>query len=577
RGTSQHVLIAGKTGSGKSTLMHILITNLAMHYSPDEVQFYLIDFKKGVEFKAYAANDLPHARVIAIESDREFGLSVLQRLDVILKERGDLFRDHGVQDIAALRNENPDTVMPRLLLFIDEFQEFFTEDDRISQQAALLLDRLVRQGRAFGIHILLGSQTLGGAYSLARSTLGQVAVRVALQCSESDAHLILSEENTAARLLTRPGEAIYNDANGLLEGNHPFQIAWLDDEKRDACLRRMVALATEHQREPVSPIVFEGNIPADPLNNRELCNVFREERTEIRKAFTGWLGEAVAIKPHTDIRFRRLSGSNLLVIGQSPNAARGILSTLLLGTVAQMQPLAAKVTGLNDVATGKHPGHGPEGSEPNSETVVTDQKATEDVNQSAAKLDAMKSFSFAGMQVENPLDAAPATGRLPSAAAGDIAQCYILDGSLADDEEESFWPDLVGQLPHRVRVGGPRQAAEFVRSISAEIQRRGDSEDDPPIVLIIDNLGRFRELRRTEDDFGFGTDRQREATPARLFVEILKSGPPAGVHTVVWADTFNNAGRWMTSQTMRELEMRVAFQMSATDSSNFIDTPIAGK
>ena len=33
-GTSQHVLIAGKTGSGKSTLMHALITNLALNTAP---------------------------------------------------------------------------------------------------------------------------------------------------------------------------------------------------------------------------------------------------------------------------------------------------------------------------------------------------------------------------------------------------------------------------------------------------------------------------------------------------------------------------------------------------------------
>ncbi|MCA9066523.1 MAG: hypothetical protein KDA96_25825, partial [Planctomycetaceae bacterium] len=202
RGTSQHALVAGKTGSGKSTLLHILITNLALHYSPDEIQFYLIDFKKGVEFRTYAANRLPHARVVAIESDREFGLSVLERLDEILQERGELFRARGVQDVPSFRREFSDEPMPRLLLLIDEFQEFFTSEDRVSSRSSLLLDRLIRQGRAFGIHVLLGSQTLGGAYSLARSTLGQVAVRIALQCSESDAHLILSEENSAARLLT---------------------------------------------------------------------------------------------------------------------------------------------------------------------------------------------------------------------------------------------------------------------------------------------------------------------------------------------------------------------------------------
>ena len=75
-------------------------------------------------------------------------------------ERGDLFRQHGVQDIAAFRNACPEIRMPRILFMVDEFQEFFVEDDRYSQTAALLLDRLVRQGRAFGIHVLLGSQTL---------------------------------------------------------------------------------------------------------------------------------------------------------------------------------------------------------------------------------------------------------------------------------------------------------------------------------------------------------------------------------------------------------------------------------
>ena len=95
-GTSQHVLIAGRTGSGKSTLMHALITNLALNYSPDEIDLYLIDFKKGVEFKVYATHELPHASVVAIESEREFGISVLERLDAELRLRADRFRDAGV-------------------------------------------------------------------------------------------------------------------------------------------------------------------------------------------------------------------------------------------------------------------------------------------------------------------------------------------------------------------------------------------------------------------------------------------------------------------------------------------------
>ncbi|HZZ78812.1 MAG TPA: FtsK/SpoIIIE domain-containing protein, partial [Gemmataceae bacterium] len=178
QGTSQHVLVAGKTGSGKSTLLHVLITQLAMFYSPREVELYLIDFKKGVEFKAYASLSLPHARVVAVESEREFGLSVLQRLDLELSKRGEIYRTAGVNDLASYREyaeKRPELPhLPRVLLIVDEFQEFFIEDDKLAQEASLLMDRLVRQGRAFGIHVLLGSQTIGGAYSLARSTIDQM-------------------------------------------------------------------------------------------------------------------------------------------------------------------------------------------------------------------------------------------------------------------------------------------------------------------------------------------------------------------------------------------------------------------
>ena len=105
KGTRQHVLVAGKTGSGKSTLFHVMITNLALWCSPEQVEFYLVDFKKGVEFEVLRDRaPLPHARVVAIESDREFGLSVvLQRVDEELKRRGDLFRDLGVQDVAGYK------------------------------------------------------------------------------------------------------------------------------------------------------------------------------------------------------------------------------------------------------------------------------------------------------------------------------------------------------------------------------------------------------------------------------------------------------------------------------------------
>jgi S-DNA-T family DNA segregation ATPase FtsK/SpoIIIE len=339
KGTRQHVLVAGKTGSGKSTLFHVMITNLALWCSPGQVEFYLVDFKKGVEFKCYAAKHLPHARVVAIESDREFALSVLQRVDAELKRRGELFRHAGAQDLAGYLRSGGTEAMPRSLLLIDEFQEFFTEDDAVAQEASLLLDRIVRQGRAFGIHVILGSQTLGGAYTLARATLGQMVIRIALQCNETDAHLIMDDDNPAPRLLTRPGEGIYNDQAGALAANSPFQIVWLPEDERDVILDQVSArAAASGVTMPPPPIIFEGNAPADIRDNTQLAAALRARPNTRPLAVRAWLGSPNSIKGPTEALFQRQSGSHLLVIGQSAERAVALLSIAMVSLSAQYPP-----------------------------------------------------------------------------------------------------------------------------------------------------------------------------------------------------------------------------------------------
>jgi hypothetical protein len=347
KGTRQHALIAGKTGSGKSTLFHVIITNLSLWCSPEQVEFYLVDFKKGVEFKCYGATRLPHARVVAIESDREFGLSVLQRVDEELRRRGDLFRQAGVQDLAGYKKSPDSEAMPRCLLMIDEFQEFFVEDDRVAQSANVLLDRIVRQGRAFGIHVLLGSQTLGGAYTLARSTMGQMVVRIALQCNEADAYLIMDENNPAPRLLSRPGEGIYNDMAGASEGNSPFQTVWLPEDERDACLRRARELGGEKYP---GPIVFEGNAPADIRENHLLRGLLQTQLIEPPTAARTWLGAPNSIKGPTEAVFQNRSGNNLLIVGQREETTVTMMGLALVALAAQHASGSARIVVFESAA-----------------------------------------------------------------------------------------------------------------------------------------------------------------------------------------------------------------------------------
>ncbi|MBB6428338.1 FtsK/SpoIIIE domain-containing protein [Algisphaera agarilytica] len=359
RGVAQHALVAGKTGSGKSSLLHTLITNLCLWYPPDQLELYLIDFKKGVEFKPYVSHRPPHLRAIAIESDREFGLSILKRLDAMLDERGERFRETGVANLAGYHKAEPDKPMPRVMLIVDEFQELFGQDDAISQAATQLLDRLVRQGRAFGMHAFLGSQSLSGAAGLPRGTMGQMAVRIALQCSENDSQLILGDENSAARLLTRPGEAIYNDQNGTLEANSLFQVAWLPDHELRDNLRNITERAAERSVESEGCFVFEGNAPASLADNQPLSELLALPdwpKPDARglHATSAYLGEPIAIDAPTAITFPKLNGANALVLGQNADNTLGLLCSSLLGLAAAHHPDAARFVVFNGSTEPQH-------------------------------------------------------------------------------------------------------------------------------------------------------------------------------------------------------------------------------
>ncbi|HWA54788.1 MAG TPA: FtsK/SpoIIIE domain-containing protein [Solirubrobacterales bacterium] len=335
--TSVHALVAGKTGSGKSTLLHAAILNLCLLYSPEELELYLIDFKQGVEFKPYALASLPHARVVAIESEREFGLSVLRGLEREIAARGERFRAAGADDLNDYRKGTGET-MPRVLLVADEFHVLFSDDDALANEAARILDALVRQGRSFGIHVILASQTISGVHQVGRGTMNQIAVRIALQCTESDSQVIFGEDNADARMLSRPGEAIYNSMNGLPEGNRRFQVVLLRDAEREQLLKRIGALA-EKRGLARSPIVFEGNAQARLEENEELNALLRGEAGGAGSSSTplrAWLGAPISLDGPVPVRFDRRAGGNLLFIGSESAVVDGALVSTIAGALPQV-------------------------------------------------------------------------------------------------------------------------------------------------------------------------------------------------------------------------------------------------
>jgi hypothetical protein len=176
---------------------------------------------------------------------------------------------------------------------------------------------------------------LGGAYTLARATIGQMVIRIALQCNEADAYLIMDQDNPAPRLLSRPGEGIYNDAAGSIEGNSPFQTVWLPEDERDRRLAGIRERADREPNPPPGPFVFEGSAPADVGENALLRAAIQANPAVAPAVSRTWLGSPNSIKGPTEAVFRRQSGSNLLVVGQSEERSLTLLSVTLVSLAAQ--------------------------------------------------------------------------------------------------------------------------------------------------------------------------------------------------------------------------------------------------
>ncbi len=324
-----HVLVGGAVGQGKSNLLLVMIHGLATRYAPQDLEMYLLDFKHGVEFSALGPATerehwLPHVRVLGIHSDRAFGLAVLRHLSDELARRSEIFKSHGnVADIAELAPgaDRP----PRILVVLDEFQVLLEDDDELADEAAKLLERLVRLGRAYGVHVVLATQTIEGVKRLSTrrdSIFGQVPYRIALKTTPADAQAILRNGNTAASELQFRGEAVLNANFGSPDDNQHVLVSFADKAVLDGLRRELwTRSGTTHP-----PRVFHLAEPA------RLADTAAAVKPELGRPWTG-LPIAVTEEP-VAVEVRPEPGAGVLVLGDGPADALGVLSGLALSAAA---------------------------------------------------------------------------------------------------------------------------------------------------------------------------------------------------------------------------------------------------
>ncbi len=317
-GSSHHGLIAGATGSGKSTLLHTLIMSSMLHYTPDNLNLYLMDFKGGTEFKIYESERLPHIKLLALDAMQEFGESILENLVSEMGRRSDLFKESGQTSLKGY-TQVTGASLPRILVIMDEFQILFNDSSnrKVAQNCAELTKRIVTEGRAFGIHLLMATQSTKviGDLTLSRGTIEQMRIRVGLKCGEDDARYLFAENDMKALSMMKGpiGTAVMN-LDYTEQSLIGFRAAYCDDDTQAEYLKLISSTFADY---PHTLQTFEGN------RTTRLLDYFAQNgiRSESENTVRIHLGTLIKVAPPLEISIDKKRRHNLLICGSNERMA----------------------------------------------------------------------------------------------------------------------------------------------------------------------------------------------------------------------------------------------------------------
>ncbi|MEX0689590.1 MAG: DNA translocase FtsK 4TM domain-containing protein [Pirellulales bacterium] len=206
-----HLLIAGRTGTGKSVCLNSIIVSMLMTRRPDEVRMLMID-PKMVELTPYKS--LPHL-MHPVVTDMKKAEAILAWAVEKMEQRYALLAKVGVRHLTQynalgrdelLRRINPvteeeaaaiPTTMPFIVMIADEIADMMMT---AGKEIEAHIIRLAQKSRAVGIHLILATQkpTVDVITGLIKSNLpARIAFQVA---SRTDSRVVL-DENGAERLL----------------------------------------------------------------------------------------------------------------------------------------------------------------------------------------------------------------------------------------------------------------------------------------------------------------------------------------------------------------------------------------
>ena len=296
KGDKIHSMILGGTGSGKSVLLQDLIIGGAANYSPNKLQFYLVDFKDGVTFEQYAP--LPHVRWMIANADKAVVYAMLKELQNEIRRRNSLFKKEQVNQLSAYNDSvSQEQKLPDIIVMFDEFQNFYKklrgEKDELCRNMRDTMISLAKESRSAGIHLVMATQATSGemeglllqagpnSYILRNSDPNDVRQLLGQEAAEAAKELRGMAEQTAVRMndkaaeyvpLYLPYKAVEHDENESAEE----EIRRKRQEKCDSQL--FVSTIVKSLTDKVAKTLFYGS-DADMRSAYPLCKSLNFQAT----------------------------------------------------------------------------------------------------------------------------------------------------------------------------------------------------------------------------------------------------------------------------------------------------------
>ena len=236
-----HSLISGTTGSGKGILVTNVLLDLCALNAPEDLELYLIDPKRGVDY-AWARR-LPHLRGGIIDN-QEDAKALLARLVTDMDERYEEISREGVRNIDQYnRRVGPGRRMPRIVIFFDEVANWMQDDD-FKDVVDGLINKIATKSRAAGFHLFMIYQRADTPVMTMqlRTKLGN---KLILRLGDEGSSKIALNEKGAERLLGK-GHLI---AKLDTDEKTYLQVPYIGDDEVEALAEAVIATWSEARQE----------------------------------------------------------------------------------------------------------------------------------------------------------------------------------------------------------------------------------------------------------------------------------------------------------------------------------------